>query len=153
VTIHGVDYAWIYQVPPPVPQPRPADFGEAIHLRGFEQVSAGQPGQPMVYKLFWQTYSVPQMDYWLFAYLVGADGTRYTQLDIPYPTSSWGARRYITTELPIALPADVPPGDYRLIIGMYNPATGERLPLVSDYRADPAVAGGDALLLKVGERQ
>jgi hypothetical protein len=145
VTIHDVEYAWIYQAPPPVPQPRPARFGEHIHLRGFAPPAASElrPGAQVSFQLFWQTSGTPPADYWLFAHLLDAEGQRVAQVDLPYPTSEW-QRPYITTELPLTLPADAAPGLYRLVVGMYDPADSTRLPLETSAESQ---MGDDALLL------
>jgi len=147
VRIHGVDYAWIYRVPPPVAQPLEAAFGPDLHLRGLEPAAKIQRGQPLVYRLFWKTNNVPPRDYTLFAHLIGADGQRYAQSDLPYPTSGWGAQRYVASDLAIGLPADLPAGTYRLVIGLYDPQTGRRLPLQSATPVDSALDGPDALVL------
>ncbi|NJN65760.1 MAG: hypothetical protein HC884_03125 [Chloroflexaceae bacterium] len=159
VTIHGVDYAWIYQVPPPVDHPQAARFGSTIQLRGYaiegiegmegiEGIEGMVPrGHPLVFKLFWQTRSTPPTETWLFAHLVGMDGHHYGRLDIPYDTATWGANRFRTTELPIPIPSDLPGGTYRLVIGLYDPSNGQRLPLTTTPPPDPAIDGPDALLL------
>jgi hypothetical protein len=155
VRIHGVEYAWVYQVPPPVAHPLPADFGTALHLRGFAVAGAEehpaasgtlQPGGTVTFTLFWQTTQPPPTDYWLFAHLVDADGQRYAHADIPYPTSTWSANRFITTEVPLTIAPDAPPGEYTLFIGLYDAASGERLPLTTAAPPDPA-GGADALRL------
>jgi hypothetical protein len=48
----------------------------------------------------------------------------------------------------LTLPASAPPGDYRLRVGWYDPASGQRLPLV-------APAAGDAFdaSVRVGAAQ
>jgi hypothetical protein len=147
VRIHGVDYAWIYRVPPPVATAWPADFGSDIHLRGFEQQGVVRKGQRVAFKLFWETRNAPLIDYTLFAHLIGPDGRRYTQVDIPYPTRGWGARQFVTTELPIELPPNMPAGHYRLMIGLYDPASGQRVALTTEERLDPTLDGPDALPL------
>jgi 4-amino-4-deoxy-L-arabinose transferase-like glycosyltransferase len=147
VSIHGTDYARIYQVPPPVAHARPADFGPAIHLRGFTSDLMARRGQRLALELSWEPRAAPPADYALFAHLIGPDGRRYAQADLPYPTSQWRPGRYVTTELPLAVPAEAPPGAYRLVIGMYDPAGGQRLPLAADGPIDPALDGPDALPL------
>jgi 4-amino-4-deoxy-L-arabinose transferase-like glycosyltransferase len=147
VTIHGVDYAWIYQAPPPIGQARPADFGPSLHLRGYDMPGSAQPGQTAPILLAWQVNGQPQADAMLFAHLLGPDGKRYGQLDLPYPISQWRPGSYLSTELPLAVAANAPPGIYRLVVGMYDPATRQRLPLTSADRLDPAIDGPDALLL------
>jgi 4-amino-4-deoxy-L-arabinose transferase-like glycosyltransferase len=147
VTIHGVDYAWIYQAPPPVAQSRPAAFGPAIRLLGFDQAGAPQPGQRLVFRLVWEAPAPPPADYMLFAHLLAPDGRRVAQVDLPLPSSDWTPGRYQATELPIGVPADVPPGRYHLAIGLYEPPGGPRLPLTAAAALDPAVDGPDALML------
>lgn len=147
VRIHGVDYAWIYQVPPPVASPRPARFGSAIELRGYELRHTPQPGQPLDLRLFWATSALPERDYWLFAHLVDAEGRRVSQIDQPYSSSTWTPGRAALTELPLPLPAELAAGSYRLIIGLYDPTTGQRLSLSGADAAKPGLAGPDALEL------
>ncbi|HEX9374464.1 MAG TPA: hypothetical protein VF897_25840, partial [Roseiflexaceae bacterium] len=149
VSIHGVDYAWIYRAPPPTAQLVQADFGADIHLRGFDPGAPAYPGQSLTYRLVWKTRSAPAADATLFAHLIGADGRRYAQADLPYPTSGWGANQYVTTELALPLPADLPAGTYRLTIGLYR-ADG-RLPLRAGAPIDPALNGPDALVLDTVE--
>ncbi|MEI7770877.1 MAG: glycosyltransferase family 39 protein, partial [Chloroflexales bacterium] len=43
VTIHGIDYAWIYQLPRPFATARPARFGAGLRLRGYTLAQA--PGR------------------------------------------------------------------------------------------------------------
>jgi hypothetical protein len=147
VTIHGVEYAWIYQVPPEVSQPRPATFGEHIRLRGYDASGPLRQAQPLTLTLHWTTDAPLGQDYWLFAHLLNAQGERVAQIDIPLPTSAWEPGRFVSLPLPLALPADAPPGTYRLIIGLYEPESGTRLPLTSPHAADPALSGPHALLL------
>jgi hypothetical protein len=147
VRIAGVDYAWIYQAPPPLGEPHPADFGQAIHLRGFNETAPLQAGKTTAIQLFWETYHAPPIDYTLFAHLIAQDGKRYGQVDLLYPTSQWQANRYITTDLTLAVPANLPPGKYQLVIGLYDPSSNQRLPLVTSAPHDPTIDGYDALVL------
>jgi 4-amino-4-deoxy-L-arabinose transferase-like glycosyltransferase len=143
VTIHGVDYAWIYQVPPPVAEPLAIQFGEQIELRGYgldpgELRSAGR----LLLTTQWQAQGQPAQDYLLFAHLLNAEGERVGQLDAPpagpqVPTSAWRAPRVYTWEHPLPVAGDLPPGDYWLALGLYAPATFERLPVQG---APPATA-------------
>jgi hypothetical protein len=135
VEIEGVPYAWIYQVPPPVAQRRPADLGDRIHLRGYAIDGEPRAGTQMTLNLFWGTSAQPPVDYNLFVHLIGADGKRYVQVDPPLETSNWGANRFVTTPIPIVLPHELPSGTYYLDIGLYNVANGQRLP-VAGYLGD-----------------
>ena len=49
--------------------------------------------------------------------------------DQPRPTTSWVPAEYILDTHHLQLPADLDPtAEYSLIVGLYNEATGERLP-------------------------
>jgi 4-amino-4-deoxy-L-arabinose transferase-like glycosyltransferase len=147
VSIHGVDYAWIYQAPPPLAHPISAAFGSAIRLHGFEQAAAPRRGQPLRLGLVWEVRAAPAADYTLFAHLLGPNGQRIAQVDLPMPSRGWRVGRFQTSELPLSIPAEAPAGVYRLAIGLYDPLSGQRLPLNADAALDPAVDGPDALLL------
>ncbi|HEX5688650.1 MAG TPA: hypothetical protein VFX76_01535, partial [Roseiflexaceae bacterium] len=147
VTIHGVEYATIYQAPPPVGQSRTASFGPTIRLRGYNAEGAPQAGQTWLLRLQWEARAAPPADYMLFAHLLAADGQRLAQLDLALPASQWQPGRFQTTELPLVIPANAPPGEMRLAIGVYDATTGQRLPLGEADALDPAIDGPDALLL------
>jgi hypothetical protein len=147
VSLYGVEYAWIYQVPPAVSQPRLADFGAAIHLRGFGLRDGDTSSRSANIKLYWEMRADVVQNYTLFVHVIGPGGQRYLQLDLPYPTSTWPAHRFQTTDLPLALPADTPPGRYDVIVGLYDPATGQRLPVQAADATDPALDGPNAILL------
>jgi hypothetical protein len=147
VTIHGVEYAWVYQVPPPVARERSARFGEHIYLHGLAEPPPLRQGQPVTLTLSWMTDAPLSSDYWLFAHLVGPQGQRVAHVDMPYATSTWQPGRYQRTNLLLTLPADAPTGTYRLYIGLYEQGSGRRLPLDSRFVADPASSGPHALRL------
>ena len=64
--------------------------------------------------------------------MAGADGVPVAQWD-GYPrwntarTSTWAPGVEVVDHLLLPLPDDLPPGDYRLLTGLYDPATGARL--------------------------
>ncbi|MEN9939040.1 MAG: hypothetical protein RLZZ387_5619 [Chloroflexota bacterium] len=151
VRIHSVDYAWVYHVPPPVQEERAAQFGQSLALRGFSQEGAPERGATMLLRLQWLAIAPAPLDYTLFAHLIGPDGRRYAQVDIPYPTSGWEPGRYVATELPIAIPADAPGGAYRLVVGLYAPADGQRLTLRTTVPSDDTLSGPHALPLTTFE--
>jgi hypothetical protein len=146
VYIHDVPYAWIYQMPPMVRWLAPAYFGSTLFLRGFDRDEQTN-NRAVVLTLFWHTLSTPPMDYTLFAHLIGDDGQRYAQIDLPYPTSTWGSDRYVQTELRLTIPQNVPPGTYQLSIGLYEPDSGERLSVGAIESIDPSLNGPNAFPL------
>ncbi len=156
VTIHGVDYAWIYEAPPLVERRLNVGLGEAIQLYGVDQDGPARRGQPLRFHLVWTTRAVPASDYWVFVHLVrdgsdDSDGSgekrRYAQVDQPYSTSTWEPGRFVTTEVRLPLPADLPPGDYQVVVGLYEQQRGQRLTVTSGGTSRGGGPGSDRLVL------
>ena len=66
--------------------------------------------------------------------LLAADGALVAQHDGPpnggyTPTTTWTAGRPIHSRSGLATAPVLAPGSYRLIAGLYDPATGDRLPV------------------------
>jgi 4-amino-4-deoxy-L-arabinose transferase-like glycosyltransferase len=153
VRIHGVEFAWIYRVPPQVAERRDAGFGPDIRLYGFDQIGEWRRGQTARLHLAWQTSAQPPADYWMFAHLVGPDGQRYDGVDLPLPTSQWAPGPFAATELPVTLPENAPAGVYRLLVGLYAPDGGQRLALAPANPNDAAPDSDNALVLARFELQ
>jgi hypothetical protein len=110
-------------------------FGENMTLLGYSLPGAPlEPGDQLVFTLFW-TSEAPAEHYWsVFTHLVTSDRAVVAQHDkVPYdglyPTDRWWPGQIIDDDYTIALPADASPGDYRLGVGMYDWQTGDRLSL------------------------
>jgi hypothetical protein len=79
----------------------------------------------------------------VFVHLIDQQGSIVAQRDqVPLggarPTLGWAPGEVISDALTIDIPADLPPGDYRLRLGWYDPATGVRVLLAE---------GGEFLIL------
>ncbi len=146
IAIHGVPYAWIYQLPPPVALPRAARFGDTLALLGADagRVAAGA----WTMQLVWQVRQPPPADLMLFAHLIAPDGTRVGQADLPLEPRDWAPGMIARTEFAVPLPATLPPGSYRLYLGVYRLGDGQRLPLHTAIPLEPARSGADALPLR-----
>jgi hypothetical protein len=145
VIIHGVPYAWIYQLPPPAPAPRMADFDHGLHLRGFELAGTVLPEARLTLTLFWETRAALAADYTVFAHLVGPDGQRAAQADPLLTTHAWEANRFFTTAIPLELPAAA--GSYQLVVGVYDSISGERLAVTAIDPGRRAADGPHAIAL------
>jgi len=69
--------------------------------------------------------------------MVGSDGQIWAQKDGQpvtgfYPTGRWTAGEFVRDPYDVAIPEGTPPGEYGLVVGMYQADTGERLPLLAD---------------------
>jgi hypothetical protein len=110
-----------------------AQWADGIRLSGYS-LPAGpyRAGDSLLVTLEWQATARPEGSYTFFLHLVGADGALWGQSDSPPaggPTSGWPAG---STRLEIAAPAfkpATPAGTYRVLLGWYDPASAQRLPL------------------------
>ena len=87
--------------------------------------------------LFWKAQTEVDRDYTVFVHLLGPDGTLVSQHDaMPddggLPTSVWLEGEFVSDEHVLELPAEIPPGDYRLEVGLYAADTMARLPVLDD---------------------
>ncbi|MCL4534014.1 MAG: DUF2079 domain-containing protein [Bacteroidetes bacterium] len=130
-------------------QPVGVTFGDQIALAGFR--SAGpqaSSGETLALKLYWQAKRAPDADYTVFVHLVDRDGRRWGQHDdYPvgkyFPTSEWEPGRLLQSDWTIPIPADAPPGEYRLLVGIYDFNTMRRLPAAG---SDAAPRGDNIVL-------
>ncbi len=150
ITIHGIDYAEIYQLPKPFEQPIDARFGDALVLRGVTLRRV--PGQ-LIVTPSWDVRGRPSADYQVFVHVIDRAGHTVAQVDVAPgggdapPTSAWAPGQQIAVPLPLPLPGDLPAGAYQVTLGMYDRQNGQRLPFTGATAADAARAGPSALLL------
>ena len=150
ITIHGIDYAEIYQLPKPFERPIDARFGNELVLRGVTLKRV--PGQLIVTPA-WDVRGRPSADYQVFVHMIDSAGRTVAQVDVAPgggdapPTSAWQSGQQIAVPLPLALPDALPLGAYQVTLGMYDPQNGQRLPFAGVTAADAAHAGPSALLL------
>jgi hypothetical protein len=112
------------------------DFGGQITLTGYDlDTSSASPGGGILFRPYWRVPARPATNYSMFIHLYPADEDRVlAQYDGPptvieRPTLTWDdpAELYIGSAITLPLPGDVPPGDYRLAVGLYDYSTGARL--------------------------
>jgi 4-amino-4-deoxy-L-arabinose transferase-like glycosyltransferase len=121
-------------------------FGDDILLIGYDQ-SAGdvQAGEGVTFRFYWQATAQPDDNYSLFIHLTPLDAyTVLAQADgspaaPERPTLTWNdpGETLISPAYTLTVPPDLAAGEYRVLVGLYNYTTGQRLP-VRD-------AGGNAL--------
>ncbi|MBE7469699.1 MAG: glycosyltransferase family 39 protein [Anaerolineales bacterium] len=139
------------QEPPPLAEKTQASFqadDARLNLIGFELASVTRT--QLDFKLAWQTDRPPGTDYTVFAQLLDLENNLVASFDRPpldgaYPTSTWWPGQTIIDPRYIPL-RGTPPGEYRLIVGLYDPATQQRLVTAS---------GADFIelaVVKIGEK-
>ncbi|NLF00123.1 MAG: hypothetical protein GX601_04010 [Anaerolineales bacterium] len=117
---------------PPVRIPVGVALGDAAKLVGFgAQTDALSPGATLTVTVVWQAQRTAEVSYHVFVHLLDGEGHIVAQSDgIPAgwsrPTTGWLPGEYIVDQRGLTIPANTPPGSYRLVAGMYLPG-GERL--------------------------
>ncbi len=104
-----------------------AQSGFTTRLLGYN-INRGPfaPGDEVGLTLFWQIVEEAGQDYTAFTQFQ-KDGKVWTAEEEQYPASRWRAGEFIRAPQTLLLPADLPPGDYHLVAGLYRPEDGERL--------------------------
>jgi hypothetical protein len=118
----------------------PAGGAESISIRllGYDLTTDAPlvPCPSLSLTLWWLAQRQPQEDYTVFVHLFDPETEAISvQHDaMPrqgrYPTSGWLAGEVVSDTIQLSLD-DVPPGDYRLAVGLYVVATSTRLPIVA----------------------
>lgn len=113
-------------------------FSRAVWLTGLAlPPQAVTPGRILPVGLRWQTDQPLTEDYTVFVQLLNGANQLVGQRDAQPqpPTSRWPTNTPISGQYGLVIEPGTPPGDYRLIAGLYNSATGQRLPLAdgSDF--------------------
>jgi hypothetical protein len=117
-----------------------ANFGGQIRLIGYDWLDRpAKAGEQIPITFYWETLAAPGQNLTLFIHLVDATNRQVAGFDAPpaFPTAYWQPGYRLADPRLLSLPKDLPPGEYRVQLGWYNPETGVRLPL--------ADGGGDAL--------
>ena len=129
---------------PAIYKERRADFDEALALAGVGLSSATpMPGDELEVTLDWQALDKAGVAYTVFLHLLAPDGTGVAGVDEPvlrglYQPDFWPKGMTFADGHRLALPPDLPPGRYRLDLGLYPSGQPE---------ASLPVEGGDRLTL------
>lgn len=137
-------YVWLGPAPASPARATAATFGGRVALRGTDLPAAvvTHPGATLEIPLLWQSVRRTEHDLTVFLHLVGTDGTPLAQADRQptggfFPTSAWQPGDLVPDSVPLAIPADLPTGDYQVLVGLYDVGSGTRLALPN--RADSVV--------------
>jgi hypothetical protein len=99
--------------------------------------------------LYWQALTEMDESYTVFTQLIDEAKQIWGQKDNPpasgtFPTSEWREGEVVEDSYVIPVQVDAPQGTYRLIIGMYDPQTMQRLPV----SGKEGQVQGDSVLLE-----
>ncbi len=121
------------QWPPASPPPPVAEFNDHIWLADYTLTDCQTHSQACEITFKWQPQGKPSTDYTVFIQLWPADPQQpFIGFDGPplageYPTSLWETGEVILDPHFLDL-TPVPPGQYRILAGLYNFTSGDRVP-------------------------
>ncbi|MFO7663724.1 MAG: glycosyltransferase family 39 protein [Chloroflexota bacterium] len=119
-----------------------APFGDGIRLLGYDLATpVARPGETVGLTLYWSSDGDIRQRYKVFTHLLGETFNAATgnflwgQSDNEpsgntRPTTTWRGAEVIVDQHAIPVAADASPGTYRLEVGLYDPLSGARLPLL-----------------------
>lgn len=119
---------------PEIGQPVGGEWAQGVRLIAADLPASGQPGSLLPLALVWQASGPTDARYKVFAHLRDATNGTAAQADFlpgggAAPSEGWAPGEVIVDEEAIWLPDDLPPGRYRLVVGLYVEASGARLPV------------------------
>jgi len=108
------------------------EVGEEIALIGYDWQPAA-PGRTAELTLYWKALRPVPTNYQVFVHLRDSAGAVVAQSDKlnpgDYPATRWPLDKYVRDPHQFIVPAGIPPGEYRLAVGLWRMAEGERLPV------------------------
>ncbi len=127
----------------------PARFDGRLRLQGYDLLP--DPDGPIL-RLYWEVLETPPEDLVTFVHLLDGQGRRVAQCDGPpleglLPTSRWAAGSLLIDRRQLPLPDGLAGGAYRLLVGLYDPATVRRLPVEPEAGAAEYFSADDALVI------
>jgi hypothetical protein len=139
---HEVGSVWIqstestFDLPANVEGQETLRIGEKISLVGYEVKREGKDAQETLKTtLYWRANSPVERSYKVFVHVYDEEGRVVAQRDrVPAlgirPTTSWESGEVIADRYHIELSRELPPGTYSIATGMYDAASGRRLPVL-----------------------
>ncbi len=125
-------------------------FGDAIHLVGYDlPATTFRAGDSVPVTLYWRADRPIGQSYTAFVHVLGTQFNPVTNdplwgqsdrvpRDGAYPTTAWLPNEIVPDAYRVPIDPNTPPGTYKIEIGLYDPATGTRLPVD---------AGGDSVIV------
>ena len=114
--------------------PVQVELGDQFRLAGYAlPARTVAAGDLLLLAMDWRSERKPDRDYAVFVQLLDASDRVVAQRDAMLlsdgnPSSTWQPPQGVETLLAVLIQTGTPPGEYRLVAGLYDPQTGLRLP-------------------------
>lgn len=135
--IHVIEVQREFDVPT-IQHPHQANLGGQVEFLGYDLEKTGfSPGDVVPLTLYWRALEQMDISYTVFTHLIDEDNRIWGQQDNPpqkggHPTTRWVKGEVVTDSYTIPVNTDALPGEYIIEIGLYNAATGDRLPVLDE---------------------
>ena len=112
----------------------PLDFDQSVKFLGYQIANPKtDAGKSVLVTTYWQVIGQPPPFLTVFLHLLDGNGKIAAQIDRQSVLADTLQPGDVFMQLhSIDLPADLPPGSYRLAIGLYSSKTGQRLPILEN---------------------
>lgn len=126
------------------------NFDNRLSLSGYSlepQVLSAAQSSLVSLSLYWRVLAAPEKDYSVFVHLKDAANQMVSSFDFQpydaiYPMSYWPPGAELREARQFTLPANLPPGEYTLAIGIYWPGDLSRLKIIGDSTGENEVKLG-----------
>ncbi|MBN1995013.1 MAG: hypothetical protein JW953_20125 [Anaerolineae bacterium] len=130
--------------------PKLINFGGQVNLLGYDlDCQTATSGENFHLTAYWQARHPLTTNYSSLAQLVDAERHLYAAQDNLHPgkllATRWQPWGFVQDPHTVPIPPGTPPGDYFLVIGLYDPATWARLPV----QEGGALAWADVMAIPV----
>jgi len=128
-------------------------LGDKIILEGYRLIDReARAGDILRLTLHWRVEGEVEEDYKVFVHLLDKEGGIVAQRDGEpqggmRPTSGWGVGEEVEDNHGVMIPEGLLAGEHEIVVGVYEPESGERLPIVDEG----GVAIGDKVSLGMVE--
>lgn len=114
-------------------EPIGAGWAQGVTLARATVPARATTGEGVPMTFIWEAAGPTDRSYKLFVHLRNEASDVVAQADAypaagSAPTNGWADGEVVVDEHTLSLPADLPEGDYRLVIGFYDEGSGQRLP-------------------------
>jgi hypothetical protein len=125
--------------------PLDANLGDTARVLGYRLSAATvRGGETLAVEVVWQPLSRTDIPYFVFIHLLTPTGSIAQQDTYPggsrYATTFWDVGRDFVDTYRLTVPADAPTGPARLVLGLYNRETMQRLPVIGADAGSPEEA-------------
>jgi len=122
--------------------PLVANLGDTARVLGYRlSTDTLRGGEMLAVEVVWQPLSRTDIPYFVFIHLLTPAGSVAQQDTYPgagrYATTFWDVGRDFVDTYRLTVPADAPAGPARLVLGLYNRETMQRLPVTGADAGSP----------------